>query len=68
MSGLTPRNSLGGKAGEGGGIGKGRGGWSLVPGRMEGSGVRLYLHRLRMSYVKVLVCSLLRSVLGVLGH
>lgn len=29
--------------------------------------MRLYLHRV-MSYVKVLVCSLLRSMLGVLGH
>lgn len=46
----------------------GRAAGVLVSRRMEGSRVCLYLHRLWVSYVKVLVCSLLRSVLGVLGH
>lgn len=41
---------------------------SLVSRRMEGSRVSLYLHRLWVSNVKVLVCPLLRSMLGVLGH
>lgn len=45
-----------------------RGGVGLVSRRMEGSRVCLHLHRLWVSYVKVLVCSLLRSMLRVLRH
>lgn len=40
---------------------------SSVSRRVEGRGVRLYLHRLWMSYVEVLVGPLLEAVLGVLG-
>lgn len=43
-------------------------GRGLVSRWMEGGRVRLYLHRLWVSYVKVLVWSLLRPVLRVLGH
>lgn len=63
MLGLIPGNILGGFGWVGGGT---RG--VLVSRRMEGSRVCLNLHRLWMSDVEVLVCSLLWSVLWVLGH